>query len=159
MIVLQIPSTLSNDHILIYLFAAIIASSAFTTLVQYLLSLFNKKNKDRVDKANAEKIEIEVKKLNLEERNLELETEQKLSEYYKSEFTKVMTELTIVKNKLDQNNKELKQIRDMVIKKSKENKELIKKNNELTKKIESKCVKDDCPNKVITNKNTISKAS
>lgn len=107
----------------IEILSAVLATSAFTTLLNHILTIKSNKVKNRLTTAKAKEAEAKVKEAEADAEIAEVERDEKLSEYYRKELNKVLTELRLVRKELDE-------VRRMLLEK------------------ESKdCIHIDCPNR------------
>ena len=79
----------------IELLSAILASSAFTAALNHILTIRSNKVNNRLTTAKAKEAEADAEVA-------EVERDEKLSEYYRKELNKVLTELKLVRKELDE---------------------------------------------------------
>lgn len=77
------------------LLSAILATSAFTAIINHFVNIRTEKTNNRLTTAKAKEAEADADMA-------EMERDEKLSEYYRKELAKVLAELKLVRKELDE---------------------------------------------------------
>lgn len=143
------PTDMTTQQLLLFIFGAVLSSSAVTAIINHLVSRSQNKAKEVLDKVNAAKVVAETEQI-------ELETEQKLNDFYEDQINKLLKkiqefqdELKTTKDNYNQALKELKRVSDELEDNKKQMAVVLKM---LRKKENEGCLRVDCPTRLTKNK-------
>ena len=137
---------ITTQQILLYIFAAVIGSSALTSVINFFFNRSQNKAKEDLDKASKNKIDAEAEQIEVdtEVKIIKYQDEQieklikKIGEFqieleeYKINYTKALLKLQEVTEELEENKKQMNVVLKMLKAKDKEI-----------------CKRKDCPNKEV----------
>lgn len=143
------------------LITAVLSTGVITTLINILVNRSNNKATVKLKMAEIEKIKKEALKLETDIEKMDVEQEDRLSEFYKKQFNNVLKELKVIQKALEktqtqlsETQKSLAETQQRLNETQKDFEKLLKilslkdkEINELKNKLTDSCIKSDCPTK------------